>query len=106
MNAAADKDYNNAVLARIDAALAVVDAAPLPDDTWWEVEAGKWTANPSPDDYQWPLSLTRYTPEGWQNIQARWQAMGAPGLEPARLASALSTAVAALQINGPGVLPP
>ena len=37
------------VLARIDAALAEVDAAPLPDDTWWEAEAGKWTAEPSVD---------------------------------------------------------
>ena len=38
------------VQARTDAALAKVNATPLPNHDWWEVEAGVWTFDPADDN--------------------------------------------------------
>lgn len=43
----------NEVLARIAAALAEVDAAPLPEERWWERGAGRWTPPPTPLTFTW-----------------------------------------------------
>ena len=46
MTIPADED----VQARTDAALAKVDATPLPNHDWWEMEAGGQTFDPADDD--------------------------------------------------------
>ena len=83
------------VLARIDAALAEVDAAPAPPDDVnayglsWETEAGKWTAEPPVEPPARPPSsggsdsLMVYTPAGWQDIGASIVLYAAERVAPA-----------------------
>ena len=83
------------VLARIDAALAEVDAAPAPPDDVnayglsWETEAGKWTAEPPVEPPartppSWGSdSLMVYTPAGWQDIGASIVLYAAERVAPA-----------------------
>ena len=50
------------VTAQIAAALAEVDGAPLPDETWWEAEAGTWVANPPAATGSYPVDIIGWGP--------------------------------------------